>query len=622
MLLIGHCYALTYSKLTKNKRINPKQSRRRHLAAIHMINFRKFNIDTNGRTSGRMKTYCPQCHDQRKDKRDKSLSVSLDNGLAYCHYCNWTCNANEKPRGIEDQRPSNLAAAPCHVLSDAIVRWFKNERAIPASVLISAGITSAEQFMPQTGKKELCICFNYYEGNRLVNTKFRDLNKNFKLIGGAELIPYNLNSILGKPTCAIVEGELDALACIAAGITEVVSVPGGANRNLSWMDRFIDSHFEDKKIIYICVDTDRKGQELRDELVRRLGAERCRIVDLAPYKDANELLLAPDGAEKLRTAFREAPEVPLEGVYGAEDVADDLLALFENGLGSGAETGWTNLDAICTFELGRLCLVTGIPGSGKSEFVDELVLRLNLRHHWKAAFFSPENMPLTYHLMKLAEKLTGTPFRKGLLSDVQYRAVTDYLQKNISSILPKDDYTAQNILEKAQELVRRKGIRQLIIDPIGNIEHRIPAGQTEVQYINAFLDSLASFARRNQCLVILVAHPRKMQREPGLNRTATPDMYDVSGSAGFFNKSDFGLVVERNYDADVTRIHVEKVKFKHLGGKGKASFRYNRENGRYFECEEKKGAYSGSIEFSTALIDNNSWLKEETQMASAFEHAE
>lgn len=300
-----------------------------------MIDFGKFNIDTHGRTSGRMKTHCPQCRDNRRDKRDKSLSVNLDTGLAYCHYCNWKCNARvtKKPQAQAFTPPQPA------VLKDEHVRWFAEKRGIPASVLIAAGVTSADEYMPQTGRKESCICFNYYEGNRLVNTKFRDLNKNFKFVSNAELIPYNLNSILGEPECTITEGEPDTLALMAIGRKSVISVPGGANRNLSWMDRFFESHFEDKKVIYICVDTDRKGLELRDELVRRLGAERCRIVDLSPAKDANELLLEPHGAEALKAAFENAPQAPLEGVFTAEDLSDELRILFDNGLGSGAETG-------------------------------------------------------------------------------------------------------------------------------------------------------------------------------------------------------------------------------------------------------------------------------------------
>jgi twinkle protein len=278
-----------------------------------MINFRKFNVETNGRTSGRMKTYCPQCHASRRDKRDKSLSVNLDTGLAYCHHCNWKINAREEQK-MPHEKTYVTPRQPA-VLADEIVRWFAQQRGIPAGVLIQAGISSAEEYMPQTRKKELCACFNYYEGNRLVNTKFRDMAKNFKFVAGAELIPYNVDGILGTEECIITEGEIDALSFMAIGRNDVISVPGGANRNLSWMDRFVTSHFEDKRTVYICTDTDRKGQELREELVRRLGAERCRIVDLAPAKDANQLLLEPHGKEALKAALENAPQAPLEGVY-------------------------------------------------------------------------------------------------------------------------------------------------------------------------------------------------------------------------------------------------------------------------------------------------------------------
>ena len=551
-----------------------------------MINFEKYSIHTNGRTSGRMKTFCPQCHTQRTDKRDKSLSVNLDTGQAYCHYCNWKLNIQweERPKPEPFVAPTSSV-----VLKNEHVEWFATQRNIPPSVLTAAGITSAEEFMSQTKKKEWCICFNYYEGKRLVNTKFRDLNKNFKLVSGAELIPYNLNGILNQPECIITEGEIDALSFMAIGRTDVISVPGGANRNLSWMDRFIESHFENKKVIYICTDTDRKGQELRDELLRRLGAERCRIVNLEPAKDANEVLTAgAHGGKALETALANALQAPLEGVYTAEDLSDELRALFENGLGSGADTGWENLDNICTFEPGRICVVTGIPGSGKSEFVDELVLRLNLRHHWRAAYFSPENMPMVYHLQKLAEKLIGNRFYKHTLSEAQYQAVVNYLQENITSILPKEDFTASNILAKARQLVHRRGIRTFVLDPLNCIEHLIPRGESETQYLNGFLNDLVNFARRNHCLVILVAHPRKMPLDPHTQQATVPDMYDISGSASFYNKADYGIVVERDRRNDLTHIHVKKVKFKHLGDKGVATFVYNRINGRFTPYKDSK----------------------------------
>lgn len=569
-----------------------------------MINFHKLNIDTCGRSAGKIKTYCPQCRDSRKNKRDKSLSVNIDTGLFHCHYCEWKGSAREKPETVKQAAYTPPPANHTQITVE-LVSWFANIRAIPQQVLTDMQITASHEFMPQTSAKEWCICFNYYEGERLVNTKFRDLHKHFKMTPGAELIPYNLNGIYQTPECIITEGEIDALSFIAAGRTDVISVPGGANRNLTWIDRFVESHFEDKQVIYIAVDSDRKGQELRQELIRRLGAERCRTVTFAEgCKDANEQLVK-HGTESLIQALEDAPEVPLQGVFTAGDVCEELRTLYENGLESGADTGFANLDRLCTFELGRLCVLTGIPGCGKSEFIDELVVRLNLRHGWRTAFFSPENMPLPYHLRKLAEKLSGLKFRKPFFNEALYSRTTDWMTENITSILPEDNFTVDTILAKAQELVRRRGTRILIFDPLNRVEHLLPPGFTETQYLSALLDRMSNFARRNNCLVILVAHPTKMRREPGQLKEPVPTLYHINGSAAFYNKCDFGLVVERDREAGITRIHVEKVKFRHLGNVGTASFVYNPVNGRFAPCEE-----DANKQAVNTVFDNTDWSVE------------
>ena len=130
--------------------------------------------------------------------------------------------------------------------------------------------------MPISGKekgweKRDCLCFNFFENGELVNTKFRDSQKHFKLLQGARTIPYNIDAIRDTPECILVEGEFDALSYMAVGRTDVISVPNGANSQLDWLDELSESHFEQKQVIYLSVDTDRKGRELCRELSRRLG---------------------------------------------------------------------------------------------------------------------------------------------------------------------------------------------------------------------------------------------------------------------------------------------------------------------------------------------------------------
>ncbi len=113
------------------------------------------------------------------------------------------------------------------------------------------------------------------------------------------------------------------------------------------------------------------------------------------------------------------------------------------------------------------------------------------------------------------------------------------------------------------------------------------------------------------CLLIVVAHPRKMNRNPVTGATPRVGMYDINGSADFYNKADYGIVVERDKEVGVTRVYVDKVKFKHLGAGGVAAFVYDPVNGRYLPCEE---SHDPSVpvdkRVSGTVYDGTCWLPE------------
>ena len=594
-----------------------------------MRNFANYQVDIRHRTSGVIKTICNQCLPTRHNKCDRSLRVNIDTGHCHCYHCGadfYVPDDTEEREKAERQaaRKRRVAAViPQHfqrpvfdasktTLSDATERWLVETRCIPQSVIAELRITEQEEFMPQFGAKERCVCFNYFEGGQLVNTKFRSGKKHFKMVQGAELIPYNIDSLIGQTSCIIHEGELDAASSIAAGFKGVISVPAGANSNLSWLDRFMETHFEDLEEIIIAVDTDSAGIRLRDELVNRLGAERCRVVAYGPdCKDANEHLVKY-GLESLRIAIEQAVEVPLEGIFTAADLHGDLRALFDNGFGPGAETGWEEMDKICTYERRRNIIVTGTPGAGKSEWVDELVLRLCLRHQWKIGFFSPENIPIVYHLRKLIEKLTGHRFQNGCgMTEGLLARSEEFLAENVSHISLKGNATPDRVLAKARELVVRRGCRIFVFDPLNRFDHEPAPGQTETQYISNLLNKFMEFATQYNCLLILVAHPRKMNRNPTTGATPRVEMYDINGSADFYNKADYGIVVERDKEIGITRVYVDKVKFKHLGVGGVATFVYDPVNGRYLPCEESHDpAVPPEQRARNTVYDSSCWLPE------------
>lgn len=553
------------------------------------MDWKKYNIEIPyGRTSGNVKTYCPQCRDQRHNKHDKSLSCDLETGMFHCHYCGWSGCAADR----HENEPWYNAAPVRHQQKEYVVpkgtgsldispraaAWFA-KRGISLPTLSAMKVTEGEEFMPQKNGKANTVQFNYYRDGKLVNTKFRTGDKCFKLVSGAELLPYNIDNIKGAKECIITEGEMDALSFYECGRHDVVSVPNGANANLDYLDDYIEAYFDDKDTIFIASDTDTKGVMLRDELLRRFGAERCRVLEYGEgCKDANEHLMK-FGKESLLKCLDTAPEPKMSGVFSIADFEQSLDAIFDNGLQPGVMIGHDNFDKLCSFETQRLCVVTGIPGSGKSEFIDEMAERLNIRYGWRFAYFSPENAPLAYHASKLIEKFTGKKFGRTTLSFLEYKQAKEHLEQDFSFILPENGYRLDAILERAKFLVRRRGIKSLVIDPYNRLENE-QGTRNETQYVSEVLDKLQNFAQRHDVLVILMAHPTKLTKnKDGIYEA--PTLYDISGSANFYNKADFGIVVHRNKAEGTVEVNVPKVKFKHLGTGGTAIFKYNINNGRY-----------------------------------------
>lgn len=571
-------------------------------------NWQKYGIEVpSNRFSGQYKTTCPNCRDNRGNPHDRSLSCNLATGEFKCHHCDWSgCVAEEEPWEKQERQRAwfnanplsrqkkeyrKPAPRPVKKYSDKLLAYMEG-RGISEKTLTAMKVTEGTEKMPRkdgTFKDMNTIQFNYYHDGELANTKFRTGDKCFKMVSGAELLPYNIDAIKGERTCIITEGEFDTLSFVEVGYRNCVSVPNGANSNLEWLDDYMDDYFADKETIYIASDSDTKGEVLKNELLRRFGTERCKIVEYGDgCKDANEHL-QKYGAESLRKCIDDAKEIPVDGVFTLSDIEPRMDLLFQTGLRQGATIGHYNFDEFCSFETKTLGIVTGIPNHGKSEWLDEMVYRLNLRYGWKWAYFSPENEPLELHMAKLIEKFVGKKFSKDTMPMAEYSFAKKHMNDNFFFICPNDDYKPETILGKAQTLVRRNGIKGVVIDPYNYLEAQMERGQNETQYISELLGKFKTFAKINDVIIILVAHPAKMQRDKQTGLYDPPTLYDISGSAHFYNKADFGITVHRDFEQDFTSVLVQKVRFRHLGHKGVAKFKYNVNNGRYVPFPEFSG---------------------------------
>lgn len=602
-----------------------------------MRDFSKYDINIGTATHGKLRMKCPFCSGNRKNHPgDKCLSVDIDNGLYHCFHCGESgyvptdeeVEEREKQRKSREEKlrqrpqkgdyhrpksfPAEFLIKNCVIQPEAqpLIQYLTETRRLDIDVLQKCRIT-----LPYASYEQLrCIGFNFFDRGEYINVKWRTIDKRFSFLAKAELIPWNIDAIIGKPICYITEGEFDALTLIQCGYLETVSVPNGAQKNLSFLDRFVETHFDDKVRIVLALDNDEKGIMLRDELIRRLDADRCQLVEWPEdCKDANDVLVKY-GEDKVRECIEAAHDIPLIGIQTADDVSDQMLSLFENGMKRGAAIEIKGFDDLMTFETGRYMVVSGRPGDGKSEFIDELCLRLCLLHDWKIAYFSPENVPIIYHLRKLCEKLTRYPFQPSPhMTRSLYDACIRWLSDNVCHILPgfgedgvvefddkglkgeeikglKSDpaNTLDNILSIAHRAVSRRGVRILVIDPLNRIDAESEYAQHELAWYAHVNNTLSRFARRHKCLVILVAHPRKVNRANLDGKKRRVEMNDINGSADFGNKADYCLIIDRDDDLQLVTAYVDKVKFKHLGNRGECYLHYDKVSGRYLPCTIQK----------------------------------
>jgi len=542
---------------------------------------------------------CPLCSPDRQPKNQKAQCASYDweRGLGTCHNCDTSFQLHTYNR--------KGASEKVYIRPDAIVQfddvstnaetWF-GTRGISKQTLQDLQVTEGQEWMPQTSKMENTIKFNYFMGDQLINVKYRDGRKNFKLYKGAEKVFYNINSIVGYDECIIVEGEMDVLALHEAGVKNVISVPNGAtlnSNNLDYLDNCID-YFEDKTKIILAVDADEAGNALKHEFIRRLGAEACYTVDFADCKDANDYLIK-HSADMLRSAIHAAKQVPLEGVSTLYDIEDELKDFVKNGFKPGFQVGLKNFDDIFSTYTGQFITVTGIPSSGKSDFVDQMCVGYNANYGWKTAFASPENAPTYLHAHKLMRKVWQDMPSPDDIDGEQWNKVADHVNDNFFFI-DMERYTLDHVLQKGAELVKRKGIKCLVIDPFNKVRDINCKTEDVNRYTMEYLTKIEIFAKKYDVLVFIVAHPTKMYKGSD-GKIEEPTMYNIKGGGEWYDASYHGLLIHRDYEAKTVKAKVLKVKFQNLGENGAEA---------YFKWEPRSGCFLPN-QPATVEVDGLPW---------------
>ena len=567
-----------------------------------MKSWSDFGIEVRPGASGNYATTCPQCSPHRKNHKAKCLSVNIEEEIWNCHHCSWSGTLKQGTDRKSNpwewtpkvyKKPSYTVKPPKNEMLD----WFQ-KRGIPPEVVIRNKIIVAKVWMPQVEAEVDVMQFPFIRNGEVINIKSRDGKKNFRQESGAERIFYGMDDVTSG-VAIVVEGEIDKLSCETAGFPHTVSVPDGAPspkaKDYTSKFEFLENCEEwinrVEKFI-LAVDSDEPGKKLEEELARRLGRERCyRVQWPSDCKDANEVLVK-HGQAVLAQCIEMARPYPVSGVFGVVDFADRIDQLYNNGAPSGAKVGWSCMDSLYSVRPGLWTVITGIPGHGKSEFMDAILVNLAFNYGWTFAICSPENQPLEQHFAKIAEKYIGKPFGKGPTERMTPEEKDDakrWIGERFTFILPdSDELTVNGVLAKAKTTILRLGIKGLVIDPWNELDHQRPMGLSETEYISKCLTVIRRFAREHNIHVWLIAHPAKLAKDKD-GKYPVPTPYDISGSANWRNKADNALTVHREVREGVkeVHIHVQKIRFKNDGKPGLAVLHYDYATGRYKDPEDE-----------------------------------
>lgn len=433
------------------------------------------------------------------------------------------------------------------------------------------------------------IAFAFIEHGRVVNHKYRSADKQFRQDKDAVKCFWNHDAILdpalktGAQRLIITEGEMDALSAIECGFPHAVSVPDGApealrdlpereadDKKFSYVYRAIEA-LKGVKSIVLATDGDEPGRVLAQELVRRLGAGRCLFITYPEgCKDLNEVLMKHGPAEVARV-LNAAKPWPVSGLYTIDDIPDlGPIKTFS--------TGWSGLDSFIKLYLGSFIVVTGIPNHGKSAIVAALCTRVAEAHGWHICMASFENRIRPFLEAQIRHFL-----------GVDKEAALKFMRQRFSFICQQttsdaEDMSLEWLLERARDSVLRYGTKVVVIDPWNEVEHKREGNESETEYISRAIRMMKRFATNYDCIVIVVAHPTKMNigKEGAIKE---PTLYDISGSSNWNNKADQGIVVHRpNLSSNVSVVSVRKVRFQPETGKpGSQAFQLNTITKRFDE---------------------------------------
>jgi twinkle protein len=489
-------------------------------------------------------------------------------------------------------------------MSAAAMEWLES-RGLDVELADRLGISSENR---AGGGEALALPFRR-EGE-VVRRKFRFLRPQADRPAwiaekGGQRIAFNEDclrddKLINQPVI-ITEGEWDCMAALQAGFGRTISVPDGApppgerdkaelegSAKYAWLEG-IWPYLTKERVsegFILATDGDENGAALMQDLSVLLGRARCKFVTYPKArrdrgrqrcKDLNEVL-EDYGAKGIVETMGRATWLKVDGVYRMSE----LPPLGPQVIYELPDIRFHEFRQNFKVRLGDFIVVTGTPGFGKTTAVNDLLCSLAQEYGIKIGWASFEQEPQRDHRRALRSWLFERPDHT--LDESERRTADGWIDDHHVFVVPgeNDDATLNWLIEKMEVAVVRHGVKVFVIDPWNELEHDRRREETETEYIGRAIRTLKRFAKAFRIAVVVIAHPTKSAKDADGNYRM-PTLYDIAGSANFYNKADLGLIIHRSTE-DETIFKVQKSRYHDIIGRpGEVAMAYRKEERRFAE---------------------------------------
>jgi twinkle protein len=426
---------------------------------------------------------------------------------------------------VENARP-NYSKPPrdgIKGLTETHRAWLCDERKLPAESVRAYRLAS----------KGDEIVFPSLVDGELVAAKYRRLPKSFRVDANCEPVLFGWQAIPATArSVVIVEGELDAVAMHALG-QPALSVPFGGGTG-DKQGKWIASEFDRLALfdrIYLALDMDGPGQEATAEIVKRLGRERCYVLEL-PHKDANACLMAGVQKPQMAAIVKVAKTMDPEALRNAGEFTEDVMKEFaKSGVDYGIAMPWEKLAHRLVIRMGEVVILAGINGHGKSEVAGQITVNA-VKHGWRSCVASMEFRPPKWLKRMVRQAVGRSDPAQGFIANTMA-----WLSESLWVFDATGTAKADQIIETFVYAAKRYGVNLFVVDNLAK------CGFDEDDYNGQknFVDRLTDFAKEQDVAVLLVAHMKKQADE-----NHDGGKMGVKGSGAITDMADTTLSIWRN----------------------------------------------------------------------------